>query len=342
MLLWCVWLQKHILYSGDLEFLKKMMPQLKRLLVFVENLAGDESVLLGFEDGEDALPCLLDDDQKMDRLGVSTALNCLYCYALLKCEWMFQLLEEDSYVDYCHGLANEIAKTLRRICWDDKKNLFVDTFDQGERSEHCSMQTNILAMLSGVASEKMSNRIQGQMFLDYAPYLKMEYDFENESAYFKYFILETIYNIGDSSWATDYIRYYWGKMIEYNADTWWEKFSPSLHDGVEYTDPPSSACNGYGVSANYFIMSEIVGIRPVAENFKQIYLSPQIVDLEWCSASLPTPHGVIKVEWNFRESGELVFSIDANYELEVVPQFDASLVATDTIMKIGDSVNILQ
>ncbi len=144
--------------------------------------------------------------------------------------------------------------------------------------------------------------------------------------------------MGKRDWATDYMRYYWGGMIQRGATTWWEKFSP---DSDEEEPTAISRCHGYGVSASYFLVSEFLGLRPADPGFKQVYFNPNLTAMESATASVPTPHGTIKLDWRFTDEGELHMSIDANYKLDVVAQLVPELAA-QTVMKIGENVTILK
>jgi len=102
-----------------------------------------------------------------------------------------------------------------------------------------------------------------------------------------------------------------------------------------------SLCHAYGVSANFFLISEVLGIRPAGVGYDQIYFNPNLAAMEWATASVPTPKGSIKVDWHFRETGELEVSLEATYPLEVVAQLDPN-VASKTILKVGENGSVLK
>ncbi len=336
MLLWPVWLSRHFLHSGDRDFVKEMLPHLQNLLAFFEDLMGDNPCLGNANPPYDN-DCIIDYDDSIDRKGISTALNGFYCYALLKAGWIYEQMEDHDKMHYCGKRAANVAKAVRDLTWNEDKGLFADSWYEGKAAKNCSMQSNVIALASGIARESDYSRIFNNIFIEYAPFQNLETDPHSDNPYFKFFLLDMAYALGHREWATDFMRYYWGSMIQRGAQTWWERFSPELGDDQIEAD---SLCHGYGVSANYFIITEVLGLRPVDPGYYQVYFDPHLTAVEWATASIPTPHGNIKIDWRFLETGQLEVTIEASYPLEVVPQLDKA-VASDTVLKVGDNVNIL-
>lgn len=338
-LLWPVWLEQHILHSGNMELLGEMLPHLERLLLFLESLTGDESVLIGQSDSSYSLPFLLDYDDTIDRRGISTGLNSLYCTALLKSAYLFHLGENEEVAAICQERANEIARSLRRLTWNAEEGLFADAYYDGQMSDRCALQTNVLTLFSGVAASTHTEQIFNNLFLEYAPFHRGQVNPETDSPYFKFLLLQTTFILNRRDWAADFIRYYWGTMVARGATTWWQNFSPDDEDfGPERA---KDLCHGYGVSPNYFLISEIAGIRPASPGYHQIYFNPLLTAVEWMKVQVPTPHGPIRVDWGFRDDGELEIFIDSRYPLEVAPQLDPG-IAGEAVIRVGDAVTILQ
>ena len=337
MLLWPVWLSLHFRYEGNKDFVIEMLPHMESLFGFIDSKATYEGCLIGDPDPNFENECVIDYDHGLERRGVSTALNAFHCNALLKAAWIYEQLGRDEQAKECGRKASAIAKAMRNLTWDEKKGLFADAFIGDKMCDTYSMQTNVMALSSGIAETENYTKIFNNIFIDYAPFQNLETDPQADNPYFKYFLLDMAYSLGHREWATDFMRYYWGGMIRAGAQTWWEYFSPDVEEEEVVTE---SYCHGYGVSANYFIINEVLGIRPVDPGYYQIYFDPHLTAIEWATASIPTPHGHIKLDWRFQENGQLVVSIDASYPLEVVPQLD-SAVASDTVLKVGESVSIM-
>lgn len=337
-LLWPIWLQKHIHYTDDRQLAEDLLPRLEQMLNFFETIATTEDVLLANLTPPYLLPCLIDYDAGIDSRGVPTALNALYCLALLKSEWLFLYLGKMPEAQICHQRAARIAEILRELTWDPDQGLFADCWVDGARSEKHSLQTNVIALYAGLVGGEDQQRLFNAMFIDYAPFVQLPVDHESENAFFKFFLVDTAYAINSRDWATDFMRYYWGKMIQKGADCWWERFSPNIDFQMEMTP---CTCHGHGVSPTYFIIREIVGIRPVQAGFLQVYFNPLLTAVEWARARIPTPQGVIMVDWAFNPDGDLEIVIESNYPMEVVPQLDEQ-VAENAIFHVNDTVTILK
>jgi hypothetical protein len=337
-LLWVVWLQRHILHSGNMDFLAAMLPRLERLLIFFESLAVVDDLLLGSVEAPYTVPVLIDYDQKHETRGISTALNSLYCYSLLKAEWLFREGGEEETADLCNQRATQVAKAVRSLLWDEDKGLFADAIIGGERVDKHSMQSNVLAMSSGVASADRVDGMFEKMFVEYAPFHEMEIDQLNDNPYFKFFVLDMAFTLGKREWATDYMRYSWGKMLSLDTSTWWRTFSPDMEYGPENA---GCLCHGYGVAPVNFLISEILGLRPATPGYRQVYFNPQLTAVEWARAQVHTPLGQIHIDWGYKENGDLEISIDSSYGLELLPELNRDVAERATI-KVGNQVTILQ
>ena len=170
-LLWPIWLQQHVYYTGDQKILDDLLPTLEAVLSFFDGLSSVNSKLLDNDTLNSAgdLPYLIDYDQNLERKGISTALNALYCCSLLKAEWLFLLTENEEKAEECNKRASQIAMQLRELTWDEEKGLFADCWYDGKASSVHSMQTNIFALFAGIPAEKQSSRMLENLLIEYAP-----------------------------------------------------------------------------------------------------------------------------------------------------------------------------
>ena len=145
-----VWLQQHVFLTGDHQIIKDLLPNLEKLLAFFEGIASPYSNLLGSQDSAENNACFIDYDTNLQRHGISTALNALYCYSLLKSEWLFSLVEEKEKASSCNKRASRIAMQIRELTWNEEKGLFADCWYQGKASEACSIHTNVLVLYAGI------------------------------------------------------------------------------------------------------------------------------------------------------------------------------------------------
>ena len=336
-LLWPVWLQRHYLHSGDKELLSRLSDPLDRLFSYFDRIADPEKGVLGDLDERFGARCFLDHADDIDRRGVVTGLNAIYCRALLSGAWLQERLRGSKRGAELRRRASRVAHHLRRLCWDAERGLFVDCWHADGPSDSYSWQSNVLAIYGGIARRADYERIFGALFSDKPPY-ELQPSGPATNPLFKYFVLETAFAIGRRTWAADMMRHYWGRMLDRGAHTWWEFFDPDAADGP----PPvkGSLCHGAGVSPSGFLCREIAGISPARPGFTRVFFNPLLGAASWVRAKVPTPHGSITAEWQVRDSGELVFVIDADYPLEVIPLLSPD-VSASAIIHVSDHVSIL-
>lgn len=337
-LLWPIWLQKHLHYTDDRQLAEDMMPHLDDLLGFFETIATCEEVLIANLQPPFTLPCLLDYDSNLDLRGVPTGLNALYCLCLLKCEWLYNYAGRPDAAKVCHRRAALIADRLRAITWNAEKGLFADCWFDGQLSDRHSFQSNVLALYAGIVPPEQAEGLFNKIVMEYAPFLQLPCDQSNENPYFKFFLVDMAFALNARDWALDYLRYYWGKMTQEGATSWWERFCPEIEFTAKNTP---GLCHGYGVSPSYFLSREVIGLRPVQAGFLQVYFNPLLTAAEWVRAKVPTPQGEIMVEWGFNPDGDLEIVLNASFPLEVVPQLDSAISAS-AVFHVNDNVSILQ
>jgi hypothetical protein len=334
-LTWPVWLQRHFLYTGDEALLQRMLPSLQRLLDYYHSvsLAGRE-VLANLHRVCGAY-CFLDHGE-IDREGIVTGLNAIYCRALLSAAWLYGQAGDVERATTLRRRASRVAQTVRQLTWDEQRGLFADGWNDGQPSEFCSWQTNVLAIYGGIAAPEKYGAVFDKLFCAEAPFELFSAGDAN-NPFFKYFVLEAAFALERRQWAMQLIRWYWGQMLRRGATTWWEMFDPEGHSAEV---PSCSMCHGYGVSPNAYLCTELAGIRPAVPGFRMAYFNPLPGLTNAVKARIPTPHGHIAVDWHFRETGEFEAMIDATYPLEVIPVLPPGIVET-ALIHVSDTVSIL-
>jgi cation transport regulator ChaB len=266
-LLWPMWLDAHFQNSGDADFRDEMLEHLDLLLDFFGTLAKEDGGILVDLDRRYRMRAVID-RAPIDRRGMSTALNALYCRALLSAANLYESANMREEAESCRKTASSVAKAVRNLASDPNRRLFADCCLDGRRSESHSLQTNILALLSGVAPLDSYEHIMNAFFGPEAPHLS-----KSSSPLFKYFILETMFAFGHADEALQFVKRYWGAMLNAGEGLWWSHFDPE--GGRETIDPETLQCYGGAVSPNIFLIRELAGIRPAVPGFSRIYFNPR-------------------------------------------------------------------
>ncbi len=134
--------------------------------------------------------------------------------------------------------------------------------------------------------------------------------------------------------ALDLIRKYWGAMLDYGATTFWEDFDLDwIKNTTPITEMPvpekddlhkdfgnycykglrHSLCHGWSGGPAPFMSERVFGIRFLEPGGRKITVDPDLGGLEYVKGSLPTPHGVIKIETD--RSGKVKLDVPGDIEV---------------------------
>ncbi|MBR0458869.1 MAG: family 78 glycoside hydrolase catalytic domain [Victivallales bacterium] len=334
-LCWPSWLASHYLHTGDSEFLTKMLPHVEHLLTHYNTIATEPDGPLGDLTPFHGVQCFLDHGD-IDRQGIVTGLNAIYCRALLDAAWLAAQNSQQELAQTFRARAGSVASRVWALTWNPEKKMFADSFHDDAPSSQYSWQTSVLAIYGGIAHPEHYEEIWNALFLDQPPFEKYSPGAFN-NPYFKYFVLETAFAIGKRQWGIDMLQHYWGSMLNAGAVTWWEMFDP---ENPEAAQEVCSHCQGYAVSPNIFLVTELLGIRPAEPGMDMVYFNPMPGHVTWAKGSIPTPHGTIQVSWKIREDNVFEVSISANYPVSVVPVLSPE-VAETAVFSVSDKVTIL-
>lgn len=317
LLLWPLWLEAHWEASGNGGFRDNMLPHLDMLLDFFKTNAMNHGGMLLVENSGNS--AFLNEGGELDERGFFTALNALYCRALLSSARIYTDSGCPEKAKECVTIAGKVADQIRTLVLDKEKGLFSDCFPDSRSSEKYSLQTNILALYSGVAPSGSFDKIV-DFFFNSKTELKPIFN-----TAFGIFILETLFAFGRQELALGMIK---------------ESYQ-NYHQGAE------SDCAGVNINpllsavipAN-FLVRELLGVRTAVPGMSQIYFNPAYKLVNNAKGRILTPYGRINVEWRKNEKSEMEVSIDANYPLDVLPMLPPDVLES-CVFSLGPNVNML-
>lgn len=161
---------------------------------------------------------------------------------------------------------------------------------------------------------------------------------EGLSTFWGYYVLQALATAGETEFALDIIREYWGAMIDLGATTFWEDFDirwtknayridelpqegkSDAHGDFGkfcYTQLRHSLCHGWASGPTSFLSRHILGIEPIEPGYKKIRIEPHLGNLTYAEGEIPTPFGVIKVRHEKR-SGEVKTEVSVPEGVEII------------------------
>jgi alpha-L-rhamnosidase len=160
------------------------------------------------------------------------------------------------------------------------------------------------------------------------------------STFYGYYVLNALAKSGDIDDGLDFIRRYWGSMLDFGATTFWEDFDlewtknagridelvaegkDDLHGDFGahcYIGFRHSLCHGWAGGPTAWLSRHVLGVEPAAPGFSKVRITPRLGRLEWAEGSYPTPKGVIRVRHQKQADGTVESAIELPPGVERLP-----------------------
>jgi len=152
------------------------------------------------------------------------------------------------------------------------------------------------------------------------------------STFYGFYVLQALAKSGDTDTALDFIRTYWGAMLDLGATTFWEDFNLEWTNNAARIDelvPPGkkdihgdygaycylgfrhSLCHGWASGPTAWLSQNVLGVKPLAPGCKRVRIAPQLGNLKWAEGTYPTPLGPIHVRHERKLDGTVTSKIEA-------------------------------
>ncbi len=142
------------------------------------------------------------------------------------------------------------------------------------------------------------------------------------STFMSYYMLDAVAKAYGTEKATAMMREYYGGMLDVGATTFFEDFNIDwLENAGRIDEMPSadkveihgsygdfcykgfrhSLCHGWSSGVIQYLHRDVAGIKIEELGCKKISIKPDAGALKWFKAEMPTPYGIIKVEYDGKE-----------------------------------------
>ena len=123
--------------------------------------------------------------------------------------------------------------------------------------------------------------------------------------YMKFYELMALCEAGRFTQTEEYMKSYWGGMLELGATSFWEQYDPKK-TGTEHYEMYSlkygvSLCHAWGAGPLLLLGKYYLGVRPTAPGYQKFVVEPHLIGGNKISGQVPTPSGVISVEMTDKE-----------------------------------------
>lgn len=122
--------------------------------------------------------------------------------------------------------------------------------------------------------------------------------------YYNDYVIRAMAKMGHRKAAMNWIRQFWGGMVNEGATSYWEGYDPSWYKGYDFheslqaddtTGFHTSLAHGWSSGVTPWLMRQVLGIDPTAGGFAKVNIRPDLIDLKWARGGEPTPHGMLTV-----------------------------------------------
>lgn len=286
-MLWPLLLGEYCARTGDMDFLREMLPVLKGIFYYYsqfENRLGLLENVRGMDGMEGILvdwPINMRDGYDFERAvnSVCTVANMFYYGGLKTAAGLYEAAGETEEKQACTLKAEKVAEACRRNLMDSESGLFVDALG----SSHVSQHANVLPLVFGMKPPK-----------GYDPLIKLQKEKRVScGAYFAFFLLKGLYNVGEYGFAyelmTSHEERSWFNMLKEGATTCMEAWGADQKTNCSWCHPWSST----PVS---MVSSHLFGITPGEAGWEAVNFSPCPAEkLEWAELEFKLPQGSVRV-----------------------------------------------
>jgi len=208
--------------------------------------------------------------------------------------------------------SDQLAAAINEHLWNEEKQAYIDCIHaDGRRSSVLSMQTQVVASLTGVAQGERKRKMDAYLFSTPTNFVQIG------SPFMSFFYYEALAKVGGVSVILDDIRKNYGNMIRHGATTCWEQYPNFAENRANPDELTRSHCHAWSSAPAYFLGRETLGVRSLSAGWTEVEIAPVPCGLSWARGSVPHPAGGrIDVSWTADEAaGRMQLSV--SYPVDV-------------------------
>jgi hypothetical protein len=331
----CFWvrsLHDYLLYSGDEETVRALIPPAFKLMELFQRYTDSHGLL-------DSPPyAYWLDHARNDRRGANFTLNGHYLGAL---ESFSQILDwlDDPGSQVFEERADRLRQTLRTRLWDPQRRLFADAWVEGERSEMFSEHANALALAMKVATPEQATAIADELLAeDEQNFIQRESGITMVTPAMSYYLHTGLCRYGYVEESLNLLQSRFSHMLQGGSNgTLWEEWwldatgrSGVLTKGRTRSDAQTESAFPPALFAEF-----ILGIRPTRPGLEEVIVFHPKSGLTKAEGEIPSPLGNLLVRWALEKEG----GGNLNIEVPEGMRVNLDLASLGLLKERGVSVN---
>lgn len=291
-------------HIGDVDYLHKIHDPLVHLLDF---MAGEMDNNDLFANTRKAWPFIdWSPDMNGDTAETRRATEFEFYKAFIDGAWLLSQAGDTASANKFEARAQAMRRASQKTFLDPQSNTF------GGR-----WQSNAMAIYSGVADATQTSAIYDRVLSKPSGFVI--------TPYYNFYVISAMAEAGHRTEALDWLRKYWGGMIDEGATSFWEAYDlgwpkENFHRSLQADNGQGyyvSLSHGWSSGPTAWLSEEILGIRPTAAGFKQTTIRPDLAGLAWARGAVPTPNGLIKVDYKAGDTFRAAIDLPAGVAAQV-------------------------
>jgi alpha-L-rhamnosidase len=295
-------------HIGDATYLHSIHDDIIRLLDYI---AGDLDADHLFANPRKAWPFVdWSPEMQHDTPDTRRATTFEFYRAFSEGAWMLREAGDAAAADKYQAIADSIRQSAQQKMLEAQSGTF------GSR-----WQPNAMAIFSGVATPQQTATIWKQVLSKRDGFMI--------SPYYDFYVISAAASAGHRRETLDWIRQYWGGMVNEGATSFWEAYDPAWPKEDYHANLQADDSKGYFVSLSHgwssgptaWLTEQILGIRPTAAGYTKTTIRPDLAGLAWARGAVQAPNGQIKVDYRAPASKTAKFAV----RIELPGGVDASV-----------------
>ena len=171
--------------------------------------------------------------------------------------------------------AGQLRETAQRLYWDAGRNLYADTPDKQQFSQHTNTMAVLADVITGTPARDLMLRTLN------APGLAQA------ALFFKFYMNLALVKVGEGD-----------RYLDQLGD-WRDMLARGLTTFAETIDRPHNSsrsdCHAWSASPNIEIFRTLLGVDSAAPGFSRVVVRPHLNKLKFVAGSVPHPRGTVEV-----------------------------------------------
>lgn len=175
-------------------------------------------------------------------LECMTALQGVYLYTLERFGGLLKAIGDEEYEKYS-SLISEVRYASQKHLYDENENAFINALDNSQYSVHSQVWMILGGVIIGDEAKKLLlSCLDNKEFK------------QPVTPYMRHYVIEAMLKLDMKDEAVQYLKEFWGGMVELGADTFWEAYVPDDLEFSPYNDRMiNSLCHAWSCTPSYFI-----------------------------------------------------------------------------------------